>query len=207
MPPEPRSVPLGSATKANSLDLTSCLLPLRPAVSSSVPCLSSVSFLFVLFHMSLICVVCRQLSTCAGVSYTHTHTRCVFSVTCVNAFVGLSQCVRASAYCCVCVRARVCVHVRVQERACMRYRSVLRQRVGACTQALCCVCACYVWSCVVLCMCQYLSQYMHRYWHLHGAEHGTSCRLKFAKTAPQLVSCPWRMMSAEACTILEGPKV
>ena len=37
---------------------------------------------------------------------------------------------------------------------------------------------------------------MHRYWHLHGTEHGTSCRLKFAKAAPQRVLCPWRMMSA-----------
>ena len=133
--------------------------PFSPtAISSSVPCLSSVSFLFVLFHVSLICVVSpasvrRQPSTCAGVSHTHTHTHCVFCVTCVNAFVGLSlsdsQCVRASAYCCVCVCARVCVHVRVQESACMRYRSVLRQRVGVCTHALCCVCACDLCSCVV----------------------------------------------------------
>ena len=146
------------------------------AVSSSVPCLSSVSFLFVLFHVSLICVVSpaslrlvpvrsrragRQLSTCAGVSQTPTHSHCLFCVTSVNVFVGLSlsdsQCVRASAYCCVCVCARVCVHVRVQESACMRYRSVLRQRIGVCTHALCCVCACDVCSCVVPCMCQYLS--------------------------------------------------
>ena len=129
------------------------------AVSSSVPCLSSVS---------LNCVVCpakvrlvpvrsrragRQPLTCAGVSHTHTHTHCVFCVTCVNAFVGLSlsdsQCVRASAYCCICVCARVCVHVGVQESACMGYRSVLRQRIGVCTHALCCVCACDVCSCVV----------------------------------------------------------
>ena len=176
------------------------------AVSSSVPCLSSVSFLFVLFHVSLICVVSpasvrRQPSTCAGVSHTHTYTRCVFCVTCVNAFVGLSlsdsQCVRASAYCCVCACARVCVHVRVQERACMRYRSVLRQRIGVCTHALCCVCACDVCSCVVPCMCQYLSLYIHRYWHLHGAEHGTSCRLKFAKHhrnsfLPVMMCASWR---------------
>ena len=171
------------------------------AVSSSVPCLSSVSFLYVLFHVSLICVVSpasvrRQPSTLAGVSHTHTYTRCVFCVTCVNAFVGLSlsdsQCVRASAYCCVCVCARVCVQARVQESACMRCRSVLRQRVGVRTHALCCACACDVCSCVVPWMCQYLSLYVHRYWHLHGAEHGTSCRLKFANTAPRKRAPSWK---------------
>ena len=131
--------------------------PFSPtAISSSVPCLSSVSFLFVLFHVSLICVVSpasvrRQPSTCAGVSHTHTHTRCVFCVTCVNAFVGLSlsdsQCVRLRTVASVYVLVFACTCACKRVRACVIVPSFAS--VGVCTQALCCVCACDVCSCVV----------------------------------------------------------
>ena len=87
------------------------------AVSSSVPCLSNVSFLFVLFVVSPASVR-RQPSTCAGVSHTHTYTHCVFCVTCVNAFVVLSlsdsQCVR------LCTVASVSVLVFACKCACKR---------------------------------------------------------------------------------------
>ena len=96
---------------------------------------------------------------------------------------------------CVCVLLRLCMcsclRASARARECVHALSFRPSPARRCLHP-CCVCACDVCSCVVPWMCQYLSLYMHRYWHLHGAEHGTSCRLKFAKTAPRKRAPSWK---------------